>query len=103
MREVTLALGASAIVASLAACKSPPANASVAECDALLDRYTELALRESVPDASADLVDAQKAQVREMAAASSVLTACPGHITQAQRTCAMSASTPDAFEACLAE
>jgi hypothetical protein len=103
VREVRRALGAGALIASMAACKSPPATATVAQCDALLDRYTELALRESVPDASRDLVAAQKAQVREMAAASSVLTACPGHVTEAQRACAMAASTPDAFEACLVE
>jgi len=103
VREVTRALGAGALLASLAACKSPPAAASVAQCDELLDRYTELALRESVPDASIDLVAAQKKQVREMAAASSGLSACPGHVREAQRACAMAASTPDAFEACLAE
>jgi hypothetical protein len=99
----TSLLGAGALIASLAACKSPPPGASVAQCDELLDRYTELALRENVPDASIELVAAQKKQVREMAAASSVLGACPGHVSEKQRACAMAASTPDGFEACLVE
>jgi len=103
VREVTRALGAGALVASLAACKSPPTTASVAQCEELLDRYTELALHESLPDASAELIAAQKTQVREMAAASSVLGTCPGHVTAAQRACAMTAASPDAFEACVAE
>ncbi len=103
MREVTRALGAGALLASVAGCNSPPATASVAQCDELLDRYTELALHESVPDASPEVVAEQKRQVRAMAAASSVLTTCPGHVTETQRRCAMSSSTPDSFEACLVE
>jgi hypothetical protein len=111
VREVTRALGAGALIASFVACKSPPATerateratATVAQCDELLDRYTDLALRESVPDASPAIVAAQKKQVREMAAASSVLSACPGHVLESQRRCAMGSSTPDTFEACLTE
>ena len=81
-------------------CASPKKLTSQ-QCDELVDRYTEIALRESFPDAAPGLVASQKTQVRALATQDPALAKCVDEITPAQRACAMSASTPDAFERCL--
>jgi hypothetical protein len=83
------------------ACASPK-KLTPAQCDELVDRYTEIALCESFPDASAELVAAQKTQVRALAQQDPALSKCVEQISSAQHACAMRASTPDAFEQCLA-
>ncbi len=88
------------LVLPISACASPK-RLTPAQCDALVDRYTEIALRESFPDASADLVAAQKIKVRALAKQDPSLAKCTEQITPVQDACAMGATTTDAFEACL--
>lgn len=89
------------VLAALGAACAPK-RLTQAQCDELVDRYTEIALRESFPDASAELVASQKAQVRALAKQDAALSKCTEQITPAAHGCAMAATTPDAFEHCLA-
>jgi len=83
--------------AFVVACTAPKLTA--AQCEELVDRYTEIALRESFPDASAETVASQKSQVRALARTE--LAKCTDEITPKQRGCAMRAESADAFERCL--
>ncbi len=100
MHEVASRLSVVVAMALGLGCASPKKLTSQ-QCDALVDRYTEIALRESFPDASAETIAAQKTQVRGLAQKDAALASCSAQITPAQHACAMAATTPDAFEACL--
>lgn len=76
-------------------------KATPAECDALVDRYAELAAKEALPDASADEVRVAQKRARDEAADDEDFRACPGRVTHEELACAMAAPNADAFEACL--
>ena len=86
-------------------CRSEPAAGSrpiaPEQCERLIDHYTELALVENVADASSALIFEQKVQVRELAKRDPALAQCAAQLTEATYACAISATTPESFEACL--
>jgi hypothetical protein len=75
-------------------------TATPAECDALVDHFAELVVREKLPDAGADLVAAERARQRDEARKDEGFRACPEQMTRAQHACAMSATSSDALLAC---
>jgi len=88
---VTAALGASA-------CKK---KASSSECDALLDHFAELVVKERFPDAGAEVVAKERAREREEAKAADELKNCTSEVTTAEHACAMKAATSEAVIKCL--
>ncbi len=74
-----------------------------AECTKLLDRYTELLVRDEEPGAAPERI--AQAQARARAAAERDpkfdFAACSSHVDRRQYDCAMSAPNVDAVERCL--
>jgi hypothetical protein len=69
------------------------------QCDAIVDRYVDLVVRQT--DAGASSLDESKKKVREMAEADEDFRSCTAHVEVAQYDCAMKAMTPEAIEKCL--
>jgi len=76
---------------------TPPAHVSEADCTNLITHALELRLAEA-PPGSAQLGDAEQAQVRDQVRAA-VGDDCH-KLTPAQVTCGMTATTLDAYAAC---
>jgi hypothetical protein len=74
---------------------------SQAQCDALVVRYAELVVRDKMPDAPDEVVQAQQKRVREEAAGDEGFRNCTTEIGPREFDCAMAAATPDAVEKCL--
>ena len=70
------------------------------ECDALIDRYADLLVRENAPDAPPDVVADTKAQVKKAAEGTVAVKNCE-EVRRPAFHCAMSAATTDDFEECL--
>jgi hypothetical protein len=93
------ALGRLALLGgSLAGCAR---HATVADCDALLDRYVELLVREQDPSAGDAEMARQKGMIREKAAQDSAFASCPKEVTAHAARCALAAPNVDEFEKCL--
>jgi hypothetical protein len=94
---------ASAVVALLALMALPACarHATPAECEALLDRYVELLLREQNPEVASGELVAKKELAREKAAHDAAFAACPKEVGARELHCAMLAGNVDDFEKCL--
>ena len=88
---VTAALGAPA-------CKK---KITAKECDDMVARYVELAMKEKFPDAGPEQVAAERARVSQEARAADELKNCASEVTPDEHTCAMKASTSDGLIKCL--
>jgi hypothetical protein len=93
-----VSLGAAVIGSSLVGCGR---HATASECDALLDRYVELLVREQDPKASDAEVARQKGVTREKAAHDQAFASCPKEVSSRELGCAMGAPNVDEFEKCL--
>jgi len=76
-------------------------HATPAECDALLDRYVELLLREQNPEVGEGELSAKKALARDKAAHDAAFAACPHEVGARELRCAMVAGNVNEFEKCL--
>lgn len=76
-------------------------HATFADCDALLDRYVELLVREQDPRAGDAEIARQKSLTREKAAQSSSFASCPEEVSARAARCALTAGNVDEFEKCL--
>jgi hypothetical protein len=76
-------------------------HATPAECDALLDRYVELLLREQDPEVGAGELAAKKELARAKALNDAEFAACPKEVGAGEIRCAMLAGNVDEFEKCL--
>lgn len=74
-----------------------------AECSKLLDRYTELLVKDEEPEAAPERIAQAQARARQAAQrdARFDFASCPSHVTRSEYECAMSAPTVDAVERCL--
>lgn len=90
-------LVALALVAS-AGCKK---KISPAQCEAIVDRYAELVVKDAVPDASADTIAKERAREKSEAHGDDAFKNCASELDPADYECAMKAATPDALEKCL--
>lgn len=76
-------------------------KATEAQCDALVDHYTELAMKEQFPDAGPAEIEAQRKHVREESKGDDDFKNCTSEVEAADYTCAMKATTTDGIEHCL--
>lgn len=93
-----VAIAALAALSSVVACKPKASNA---QCDGLVARYAELVVREQFPDASATQIEAERQREKLEARGDDSFKNCSSEVSQAELTCAMNATTADAFEKCL--
>lgn len=82
----------------LSACRR---KATEAQCDALVDHYAELAMKEQFPDAAPTEIEAQKKHVREEAKRDDDFKNCTSEVEAADYACAMKATSTDGIEHCL--
>jgi len=89
-----------ALLAFLAAlgCKK---KATAAQCEAIVDRYAELVVKETMPDASAEAIAAERAREKSEAHGDDAFKNCASELEPDDYACAMKAKTPDALEKCL--
>ncbi len=92
-----LAFGVGVVVV-LAGCRR---KATETQCDALVDRYAELAMKEQYPDAAPGEIDSQKKRVRDEAKNDDDFKNCTSEVEAADYECAMKATTTEAIERCL--
>jgi hypothetical protein len=76
-------------------------KASQTQCDALVDHYSELAMKEQFPDAAPADIEAQKKVVRDEAKNDDDFKNCTSEVEVTDYDCAMKATTTDAIEHCL--
>lgn len=88
-----------ALLVVAAGCR--PRGPSPAECDRLLDRYTELLLRADNPRVSAAEIERHQAETRRRAASHQAFRDCPREVSREQMDCALAAFNPDEIERCL--
>ena len=72
-----------------------------ADCDALVEHYAELVVRERFPDASADQLAAERTREKSEARGDDAFKNCTAEVQRAELDCALRATTPDAVEKCL--
>jgi hypothetical protein len=83
---------------ALAGCGKPLAPA---ECDALLDRYVELLLRDDRPKSSAGEVLRVQQEARKRAARDPAFQQCRARVSRSSFDCAMEANDANQLEQCL--
>jgi hypothetical protein len=71
------------------------------ECEAIVERYAELVVKEKMPDASAAQITAETTREKTEAHGDDVFKNCASEIEPDDYECAMKATTPDALEKCL--
>lgn len=72
-----------------------------AQCEAIIDRYAELVVKEKMPDASAETVAAERTREKSEAHGDDAFKNCAIEVEPDDYECAMKAKTPDALEKCL--
>ncbi len=72
-----------------------------AQCEAIIDRYAELVVKEKRPDASAETVASERAREKSEAHGDDAFKNCAVEVEPDDYECAMKAKTPDALEKCL--
>jgi hypothetical protein len=86
------------VLVLLGGCKR---KATQAECDALVDRYAELVVKDVMPDASPETLAEERAREKSLARGNDVFERCTADLTHQDYECAMRATSPDALEQCL--
>jgi hypothetical protein len=91
-------LGLVLLLPGLGACRK---RVTREQCDAILDRYAELVVREQMPDASAAEIQNERQRERDEARSDDAFRNCTSEIEPAAHACAMKAKTADELERCL--
>lgn len=84
-------------VAALGGCKK---KVSAKQCDELLDRFSELVVKEHFPDAGPEQVAAERTRERAEAKGDE-LKNCTSEVQPEEHACAMKATTSEALIKCL--
>ncbi len=92
-------LGGLAVVASMTIGCKPKATPS--ECDALVERYASLVVKEAFPDAGADRIRAEQEREKSEARGDDAFKNCSSEVSRAEMECAMHAASASALEKCL--
>jgi hypothetical protein len=71
------------------------------QCDEMVSRYVELAMKEKFPDAGPEQVAAERARVNQEARAADELKNCASEVTPDEHSCAMKSPTSDGLIKCL--
>ena len=105
MPELGRSVRASAVLCAVAAVASSSCSRKLerTECLKLLDRYTELLVKDEEPDAIPERIVQAQARARATAQkdARFDFSSCPSRVSRREYECAMSAPTVDAVERCL--
>lgn len=94
MKWAAVAVGALALVG----CKQ---KVTTSQCDAIVERYAELVVKESMPDASAETIAKERAREKNEAHGDDAFKNCTSEVQPADYDCAMKATSADALEKCL--
>lgn len=86
------------LVGSATACRKRVTNE---QCDALLDRFAELVVRERFPDAGSDVVQAERSRERTEAKGDDAFKSCTSEVQPDEHACAMKAASSEALLKCL--
>ncbi len=104
MPELGRSVRASAVLCAVAVVSSACSRKlERTECLKLLDRYTELLVKDEEPDALPERIAQAQARARTTAQkdARFDFASCPSRVSRREYECAMSAPTVDAVERCL--
>lgn len=71
------------------------------QCDELLDRFSELVVKERMPDAGADALAAERIRERSEAKSDDAFKNCTSEVQLAEHACAMKAASSEALIKCL--
>lgn len=74
---------------------------SAKQCDELLERFSELVVKERFPDAGPEVVAAERARERNEAKSDDAFKNCTSEVQVDEHTCAMKAPSPEALIKCL--
>jgi hypothetical protein len=91
-------MAAACLIVCASRCK---AKVSTSQCDALLDRYASLVVREKYPDASPEQVRTEQQREKGEARGDDGFKNCSSEVSQTEFDCAMRATSADAVEKCL--
>jgi hypothetical protein len=89
---------ASFVASGLAGCRK---KVSAKQCEELLDRFSELVVKERFPDAGPDVLEAERARERTEAKSDDAFKNCTSEVQADEHACAMKAGTPTALIKCL--
>ncbi|MDB4933098.1 MAG: hypothetical protein JWP87_70 [Labilithrix sp.] len=90
-------MGLLLVVLSPAACKG---KVSQKQCDELLDRFSELVVKERFPDAGPEVVNAERTRERAEAKGDEFKN-CTSEVQANEHACAMKAASSEALIKCL--
>jgi hypothetical protein len=90
-----------ASLASFGAATSCKRKVSQKQCDELLDRFSELVVKERMPDAGADALAAERVRERDEAKTDDAFKNCTSEVQVDEHACAMKAATSEALIKCL--
>ncbi len=76
-------------------------KANAKECDTLLERFSELVVRERFPDASATTIKSEQDREKSEARGDDNFKNCTSEVQAGEFACAMAAQSSDAFKKCL--
>ncbi|MFO0549788.1 MAG: hypothetical protein U0271_15455 [Polyangiaceae bacterium] len=94
-------IGLIGLVTSLSFCSSAPRPVDTSrECDAILSRFVELRMRAANPKATPSQIALRQTSARRDEGAPLALAACEKHLTEANLSCAKSATNADDLERC---
>lgn len=71
------------------------------ECDELLDRFSELVVKERMPDAGAEQLAAERVRERGEAKSDDAFKNCTSEVQANEHACAMKAASSEALIKCL--
>jgi hypothetical protein len=92
-------LVAAVALALTASCKRAPVTQ--AECDRLLDRYTELLVKLDEPKATSTRLEAARVEARALALKDKAFRSCTSEVSRESMDCANAAGDVDQIERCL--
>jgi hypothetical protein len=95
LKHAALAIG---LVVLVAGCKK---KVTPAQCEAIVDRYAELVVKEKMVDASAETLATERTREKSEAHGDEVFKNCAAEVDPHDYDCAMKAETPEALEKCL--
>ena len=90
-----------AILATFGSTMSCRKKVSQKQCDELLDRFSELVVKERMPDAGAEALAAERVRERSEAKGDDAFKNCTSEVQVDEHACAMKAASSEALIKCL--
>jgi len=90
-----------AVLATFGSTTSCRKKVSQKQCDELLDRFSEMVVKERMPDAGAETLAAERARERSEAKGDDAFKNCTSEVQVDEHACAMKAASSEALIKCL--